>query len=176
MDSSGPVMTCQQLGEQAIRHILPAKMAPLMKFREVTESCEEKVLDTASFVDGKDDLSKEWDEFLQDYPECERFLDTDNCLRIEGGGSYVERENIVFPASTYKVDLAGFSPEEVVVRTHGGKLAVAASHEHRNDDGSVYKKSDLVTEFRMPDTVNKEKIVSELQDGMHLLVHTKADI
>lgn len=176
MESSGPVMACRQLGEHAVRHILPGKMAPLVKFREVSETCEEKVFDTANFIEGKDELSKEWDEFLQDYPECERFLDTDNCLKIENGGSYVDREDIVFPSSTYKVDLTGFTPEEVVVRTHGGKLNVIASHEQRNDDGSVYQKSDKMTEFRMPENVNKEKIVSELQEGMHLLVHTGADI
>ncbi|XP_022658196.1 uncharacterized protein LOC111249094 [Varroa destructor] len=176
MESSGTVLACRQLSDHPVRHILPAKMAPLMKYREATEVCKEQVFETERFIEGKDELSKEWDEFLQDYPECERFLDTETILKIDNGGSYVDRDDIVFPSSTYKVNLTGFSPEEVVVRTHGGKLNVVASHEQRNEDGSVYTKSDIMTEFRMPNTVNKENIVSELQEGMHLLVHTGADI
>ncbi|XP_003737451.1 uncharacterized protein LOC100904346 [Galendromus occidentalis] len=176
MESSGAVLACRQLGDHPVRHILPAKMAPLMKYSEAKETCEVKEFDQESFAAGKDDLSQEWDEFVQDYPECERFLDTDTILKIQNGGSYVEREDIVFPASTYRVDLSGFSPEDVEVRTHGTKLNVSASHEQRNDDGSVYTKMDLVKEFRLPDTVDKDKLHSELQDGMHLLVHTGADI
>ncbi|OQR70997.1 hypothetical protein BIW11_01586 [Tropilaelaps mercedesae] len=176
MESSGTVLACRQLGDHPVQHILPAKIAPLMKYCEATESCQEKQFDAERFAEGKDELSKEWDEFLQDYPECERFLDTDTLLKIENGGSYVDREDIAFPANTYKIDLTGFSPEDVVVRTYGGKLNVAATHEQRNDDKSVYKKSDMMKEFRMHDSVNKETIVSELQEGMSLLVHTGADV
>ena len=170
------MLACRQLSDHPVRHILPAKMAPLMKYCEASETCEVKEFDQESFAAGNDELSQEWDEFLQDYPECERFLDTETILKIQNGGSYVEREDIVFPANTYKIDLNGFKPEDVEVRTHGSKLNVIASHEQRNEDGSVYQKTDLVKEFRLPENVDKEKLHSELQDGMHLLVHTGADM
>lgn len=147
----------------------------LASSRQVFEVVERKT----SLVPLDDDpLQREWDEFIEDFPQCNRYLEPDfiernfPSLRQRLGGdeaagaSSGDKDRVLI----YDVDVKQFQPDDINVLVKDGNVSVLGRTEKIINGGGRYVKEELLGGIKVPDDVETDDVDVEMTPELRLKI------
>lgn len=116
-----------------------------------------------------DPLQQEWQEFLEDFPHCSRYLEP----------AFLDAR---FPALRQRlqddgkdefgcqVDIGGFDEEDISVDVKDGDATVKGRKEELLGDGETYRLDERVVGIRLPQNVREDLVSTELTGDMKVRI------
>lgn len=151
----------------------------LASSRQVFEVVERKT----SLVPLDDDpLQREWDDFIEEFPQCNRYLEPDfiernfPSLRQRLGGAEAagasgdDKDRILI----YDVDVQQFPPENIKVSVKEGNVSVLGRTEEILNGGGRYLKKELLGAMKVPDEVETNDVDVEVTPEQRLKISRPA--
>lgn len=128
-----------------------------------------------------DPLQREWDEFVEDFPQCSRYLESDFMdrnfpalrRRVSGDAAAAGGDDggkVVI----YDVDVKQFRPDDIDVWVKDGNVSVAGRNEKVLDGGGKYVKEELLGGIRVPADVEADDVTLETTPELRLKI-SRAD-
>lgn len=125
-----------------------------------------------------DPLQREWDDFIEDFPQCSRYLEPDFMDRnfpalrkrlfgdAAAAGSDDEEGKVVI----YDVDVKEFRPDDIDVWVKDGNVSVAGRTEKVLNGGGKYVKEELFGGIRVPADVEANDVTLEATPELRLKI------
>lgn len=126
----------------------------------------------------EDPLQREWDEFIEDFPQCSRYLEPDfidrnfPALRKRLSGDATadttgdEEDKVVI----YDVDVKQFRPDDVNVWVKDGNVSVVGRTEKVLNGGGKYVKEELLGGLRIPADIDADDVTLETTPELRLKI------
>lgn len=151
----------------------------LASSRQVFEVLERKT----SLVPLDDDpLQREWDDFVEEFPQCDRYLEQDfiernfPSLRQRFGGAEAagasrdDKDRILI----YDIDVKQFQPDNIKVLVKEGDVSVLGRTEEILNGGGRYVKEELLGVMKVPDEVETNDVDVEMTPEQRLKISMRA--
>lgn len=140
----------------------PGKLQ-LARTLQVNEIVEKK-LNLVALDD--DPLQREWDEFVEDFPQCSTYLEPNFLEQNFPGlrkrvGSHDSGRGAEDNVVVYDVDVKEFQPEDINISVDDGVLAIVGKKEKILNDGGKYVKEELVGGIRVPEDTEADDVSLE---------------
>lgn len=152
----------------------PGKLV-LTKTSEINEMVERKIpllpLDD-------DPLQRDWDEFLEDFPQCSHYLEPGfldqkfPTLRKSVAPAGSEADEGSEKVVVYDVDVKQFQPEDIYVRVKNGNVLVVGKTEKILNGGGKYSKEELLGGIRVLEDLEDDDVLLETTPDLRLRVST----
>ncbi|XP_070386404.1 uncharacterized protein [Dermacentor albipictus] len=124
-----------------------------------------------------DTLQREWDEFIEDFPQCSRYLEPDFIDRNFPALSKRLSEDATADASggeekvvVYDVDVKQFGPDDISIRVKDGNVSVVGCSEKVLNGGGKYLKEELLGGMRVPADIEANDVVLETTPELRLRI------
>lgn len=181
MSDSAENGTVAEINKEAIIPVVfngkqhfPGKLV-LTKTSEINEMVERKI----PLLPLEDDpLQRDWDEFLEDFPQCSHYLEPGfldqkfPTLRksVAPAGSEADEGND--KVVVYDVDVKQFQPEDICVRVKDGNVLVVGKTETILNGGGKYSKEELLGGIRVLEDLEDDDVLLETTPDLRLRVST----
>lgn len=181
MSDSAANGTMAEINKEAIIPVVfngkqhfPGKLV-LTKTSEINEMVERKI----PLLPLEDDpLQRDWDEFLEDFPQCSHYLEPGfldqkfptfrKSVAPTGSEADEGSEKVV----VYDVDVKQFQPEDIYVRVKNGNVLVVGKTEKILNGGGKYSKEELLGGIRVLEDLEDDDVLLETTPDLRLRVST----
>lgn len=152
----------------------PGKLV-LSKTSQINETVDRKM----PLVPLEDDpMQREWDEFLEDFPQCSQYLEPGfldqnfPALRKSVERQQPESDGGAEKVVVYDVDVKEFQPEDISVRVKDGNVLIIGKSEKILNGGGKYSKEEILGGIRVPEDVEDDDVLLETTPDLRLRVST----
>ncbi|KAL1422929.1 hypothetical protein MTO96_021587 [Rhipicephalus appendiculatus] len=126
----------------------------------------------------EDPLQREWDEFIEDFPQCSRYLEPDFIdrnfptlrKRLSGDATADTNGDEEAKVVIYDVDVKQFRPDDVNVLVKDGNMSVVGRTEKVLSDGGKYIKEELLGGLRIPADIDADDVTLETTPELRLKI------
>lgn len=124
-----------------------------------------------------DPLQREWDEFIEDFPQCSRYLEPDfidrNFPALSkrlSGDTMADASGGEEKVVVYDVDVKQFRPDDINVWVKDGNVSVVGRSEKVLNGGGKYVKEELLGGIRVPADVEADDVTLETTPELRLKI------
>ncbi|KAH8033762.1 hypothetical protein MRX96_031278 [Rhipicephalus microplus] len=126
----------------------------------------------------EDPLQREWEEFIEDFPQCSRYLEPNFIdrnfptlrKRLSGDARADTNDDEGDKVVIYDVDVKQFRPDDVHVRVKDGNISVAGRTEKVISGGGKYSKEELLGGLLIPTDIDANDVTLERTPELRLKI------